>query len=66
MPGKIHGKVYKKTCGHCGTKFEYVDSDIQHDERDGGWYLFCPHCNSFILIKSEDVSWKSADRSTDC
>lgn len=37
----------KETCYNCKTKFEYQNSDIQDDFRDGS-YVICPKCGKFI------------------
>jgi predicted RNA-binding Zn-ribbon protein involved in translation (DUF1610 family) len=62
--GKDTNKTHKKTCGSCKCKFEYQDSDVEHDWRDGGWNIYCPECGKFILIKSERTV--QTDRSSDC
>ena len=62
--GSTKEKTTKKTCNDCKTKFEYTDSDVQYDNREGGTYLFCPHCNKFITITSPSYSY--IDRSKDC
>lgn len=59
-------KTYKKKC-KCGCHFSYTDSDVTHDDRDGGWYLFCPNCKGFILHKSEPRNFNIfGNRANDC
>lgn len=40
-------KTKKETCYNCKTVFEYSNSDIQPDFRDGD-YVVCPKCGKFI------------------
>jgi len=72
--GEKKETVTKRTCKACGTVFEHTESDVKHDNRDGGYYLYCPNekCKTFILIRPEG-GWLSNpfkstyfDRSTDC
>lgn len=56
-------KIFTKKCKECGTKFQYTSADLETD-RDGGSFIFCPHCKSFILIKS--ASYEFVDRANDC
>lgn len=47
-------KLYKATCGRCGSEFEFNGYDIQtpRDQRDTERYIQCTVCRNFIYEKA--------------
>lgn len=43
--------VVRESCSKCKTIFEYTQTDIQPDSREGD-YVVCPVCESFITARN--------------